>query len=84
MRDASARLRWPPTAADYRRDASELFEESFDDYLRTSERPRTAAERLRRAGQAPDARLYYDQQLEEHLTHLVLMMTLEAAATGRA
>ena len=84
VRDASARLRWPPTAADYRRDASELFEESFDDYLRTSERPRTAAERLRRAGQAPDARLYYDQQLEEHLTHLVLMMTLEAAATGRA
>jgi len=83
VREDGARLRWPPRASDYTRDASELL---FDDEegVRTHERPRTHSRRLNRAGQAPDARAFYEHALEEHLAQLVVMLTLEAAATGKA
>ena len=75
MRDADARLHWPPREGDEELDAE------------AARKARLAAEAAlqrswRRRRGAPDAKRVFDAELEEHLTNLVMMMTLDATAVG--
>ena len=76
VRERDARLHWPPRASDYRLDASEILDEE----KRTFERARR--KRLQRGGDAPDASRLFESELEDQLTNLVVMMTLEKMSTG--
>ena len=83
VRAEGARLHWPPRASDYTRDASELLLDD-NEGARTHERPRTHSRRLSRAGQAPDARAYYEHALEEHLKHAHMHAREALASWGDA
>ena len=75
VREEGAQLHWPPTEEDARLDAI------------ASARSREAelAEIVQKSRRSvPDAKKLFDAELEEQLTTLVMMMTLEAAAVGQA
>ena len=71
QRDEDARLRWPPTALDYRLDA--LDPTDADRF-----RERAVAQRRRR-GFAPSAVEIFENEFEQHLTELAMLLVLEGA-----
>ena len=71
VRDSDARLRWPPSAMDYKLDA---LEAGPDASVRKRERERG---RSRQRGFAPDARKVFEDEWERQLTDLVLLLALE-------
>ena len=75
VREEGAMLRWPPKQGDYH--LEELDSRRALGLVGVDEE-----KRLARRGGAPDAQLLFDEELEERLTTLVMMMTLEAAAVG--
>ena len=75
VREEDAMLRWPPKDGDY--NLNELDSRRALGLVGVDEE-----KRLSRRG-APDARLLFEGDIEERLTTLVMMMTLEAAAVGR-
>ena len=77
VREPDARLHWPPRPTDVLEDSPEAryVQEAW-----TAQRPRR--KRLDRRGVALDATRAFDLQLEEQLTHLVVLLTLDAAAVG--
>ena len=75
VREEGAQLHWPPTEEDVKLDKialARLREEELAEISRSSRRS------------IPDAKRLFDAELEEQLTTLVMMMTLEAAAVGTA
>ena len=76
VREEGARLHWPPSARDDELDAL-AARRTLDD------EDGEARRRLLRRRGAPNAQRSLDAELEEQLTNLVMMMTLEAAAVGR-
>ena len=66
VRDEDAALRWPPTESDYQEDAREFARRG---------------QKLSRRD-PPEAHALFSDELEDHLTTLVMMMALEDRALG--
>ena len=68
VREEGAALHWPPSESDYAADRT---------------REDAEEERMLSRRSAPNAHRLFEAELEDHLTTLVMMMTLEARAVGR-